>query len=141
MALLTEEVPGHVRRLFWDGVAIGYATQCKFTRGTETKKLAHKDINPGVIDPTLTKEKAVAKNVKATCKFYFKESGSFATLRSAWNTGAEEKVRFANVIAGNSYEEYDGVVTSLSDEATEGEWSVCDVEFSCYGTMATGTTA
>ena len=140
MALLTAEVPGHVRRIYWNGVAIGFEVSSKINRGSDTKKIAHKDINPNSLSPVITKERVIAKTLTMSADFYFKESGTLATLRTAYQDSTESKVRMATSIAGNSYEEYDGIVKSLSDDNPEEDLAKCSVEFSCYGTMATGTT-
>ncbi len=143
MALIPNEILGHVVRLSYDGVNVAFAINCSVDYGSQTKAVAHKDVAPGSLGAGIVKNLVVSRDIKATCKAYFKEGASFATLLADWKAGVPatyKKVRMQNVVSGNSYREFDGHPTSMKEEANEGDFHQFDVNFTGLGDVTSGTT-
>jgi hypothetical protein len=144
MALLVDEVLGHVRRITWDGINIAFSTDNEVDYGSDTKDIAHQDIAPGSLGAGIKKKRVVNRTISATCKAYLKEGaagiGNLTTFLTAWKNGAEELIRMGNVISGNHYTEFSGVVTSVKEVAKEGDYATVDIKFDGTSDITMGVT-
>ena len=130
---------GHNVRLFSGASAIAHARDCKMSFSKETKKINHKDIDPGTESGGFSSAVGGVKSVTGTCTAYvYKTGSSLAALKTAWLDDTVLTIKFTTDETGDFVDTVDCIVTSLEQTATDGEVVEYSVTFESVDAVTFG---
>lgn len=138
-------VLGHNLRLYAGETtksAIAHARTCKITYSKETKKINHKDINPGSEGGGFSESTGGVKSAKGTSTFYIYKSGSsLSTLKTAWKNDTILELSFTTGVSGEFEDKMNVLITELDITAEDDSVAEATVSFESVGeiTFATST--
>ena len=133
---------GHNVRIFVGGVAVAHARDCKLSLTKETKKINHKDIDPGTESGGFSSAVGGTKTVTGTTTAYvYKAGSSLSALKTAWLNDTVVTITFTTGTTGDFVDTVDCIITSLEQTATDGEVVEYSVTFESVDAVTFGTVA
>jgi predicted secreted protein len=126
---------GHNVRISIGGTAIAHARDCKLSLTKETKKINHKDIDPGAESGGFTASVGGLKTATGTCTAYlYKTGSSLASLKTAWKDDTELDFVFGGG-SGTFTDSFKAIITNIEETATDGEVCEYSVTFESVGVI------
>jgi len=124
---------GHNVRISIDGTVIAHARDCKLSLTKETKKINHKDIDPGSESGGFSAAVGGVKSATGTCTAYlYKTGSSLAALKTAWKDDTVLDFEFGGG-TGTFADTFEAIITNLEQTATDGEVVEYSVTFESVG--------
>ena len=131
---------GHNIRISLDGTVLAHARDCKLSLSKETKKINHKDIDPGSESGGFSAAVGGVKSATGTCTAYvYKTGSSLQTLKTAW----KEDTLLDFVFGGGTdvfKDSFEAIITSMEQTATDGEVMEYSVTFESVGEITFSAT-